>query len=405
VHKFHFLTRADWLDGDRAKAWRNILLVISCLMMIGWVLLSRSGLDPQGRPLGTDFAGVYAASKLALSGHAPAVYDLAVHEQAESALFGRPVAHAPFFYPPTFLMVCLPLAALPYSVALLAWLGSTSAAFWGVVRAWIGDRFGWATVAAFPAVLLNIGHGQNGFLSAALIGCGTLWLDASPWAAGVALGFLAFKPHLALILPAAFILTGRWKTLISMGLSAAVFSIASLPLFGLQTWQSFAATSPRALETLQRMMVEPGKMVSTFAAAKVLGASAATAFAAQGLVVLGVLAVLFQGRRQRDVTDGPLLALPCLLASPYLFDYDLVSLAFPLAWLARQGLDTGFRNGEKLLLLVGFVLPAINRPLAMDLHLPIAPVVLIALLAAIVARRATVASPAVRSTDLATATP
>jgi hypothetical protein len=77
-----------------------------------------------------------------------------------------------------------------------------------------------------------------------------------------------------------------------------------------------------------------------------------------------------------------------LLVSPFLLDYDLVILAAPLAWMLRQGLRTGFRDWEKLVLAAAFILPAVSRTLATQIHLPLAPFVLAALFALVLRRGA-----------------
>ena len=48
--------------------------------------------------------------------------DIAAHHAQQTAIFGRDTGYAAFFYPPIFLLVCLPLAVLPYLAALAAWL-------------------------------------------------------------------------------------------------------------------------------------------------------------------------------------------------------------------------------------------------------------------------------------------
>jgi hypothetical protein len=71
-----------------------------------------------------------------------------------------------------------------------------------------------------------------------------------------------------------------------------------------------------------------------------------------------------------------------------LLDYDLVILAAPLAWMLREGAAKGFLSWEKLLLLATFALPAVSRMLASEARLPLAPVVMAALLVAILRRAA-----------------
>ena len=88
-----------------------------------------------------------------------------------------------------------------------------------------------------------------------------------------------------------------------------------------------------------------------------------------------------------------------LLASPYLLDYDLVLLAIPLAWMAREGVRTGFRPWEKLALLAGFVLPVVSRTIASGLGLPLAPLVIGALFV-LVLRRGLEAAPIARPAPL-----
>ncbi len=129
-------------------------------------------------------------------------------------------------------------------------------------------------------------------------------------------------------------------------------------------------------------------MVTAFAAVRVLGGPVALAYGVQGAITLFVAAVLArrQGRHPRGPAEGPLLIIATLLASPFLLDYDLVVLAFPLAWLAAAGVRDGFAPWEKAALAAGFLLPLAARPLALEAHLPIAPLALLALFG-LIARR------------------
>lgn len=149
-------------------AYGLVLLTVQGALAVALLAAARGGLDPAGRPLGTDFLSFYAASALALAGHAADAYRPTLHHAAEQAGFGRDTGYAAFFYPPTFLLACLPLATLPYLAALAAWLGATFAAYCAVLRRVLaGSGVGVWAVAAFPAVLVDAGHGQNGFLTAA----------------------------------------------------------------------------------------------------------------------------------------------------------------------------------------------------------------------------------------------
>ncbi len=375
------LRSGDWLTASRARAYGWILLGVSLVAAALWIGLSKGGVDAAGKPLGTDFTSFWAASKLALAGHPAAAWDIAAHRAQEAAIVGRDTGYAAFFYPPIYLLICAPLALLPYLAALAAWLAATGAAYWRATRAWLGEKLGAMPILAYPAVLLNAGHGQNAFLSAALFGGGALWLERRPIVAGVCLGALAYKPQLGLMIPVALVIAGRWKTIAAAGATVVALAALSLALFGADAWRGFLADSPTARAALEQGLVGDAKMQSLFAAVRLWGGPVALAYAGQAALVAALAAGLFWLRRTapRSGAEGPAMILAALLASPFLLDYDLVIAAIPMAWMARSGAAGGFRPWEKTTLAAAFVLPAVSRMLATQAHLPLAPFVLGAL--------------------------
>jgi hypothetical protein len=381
----------DWLTAARANAYVLILSWLTAAAMLAWVALSRGGLDPTGKPLGTDFMSFWTASKLALGGAPWSPYDVAAHHAQQTRLFGHDVGYAAFFYPPIFLLICLPLALLPYLVSLSVWLAATGVAYFRVVRTWLGKEFGAAPVLAFPAVMITVGHGQNAFLSAALFGAGARWLDRRPWLAGVMFGCLAYKPHLGLVIPVALLAARRWRTFAAAALSVATLAGLSLAVFGAETWRAFIADSAVSRAALEQGLVGDAKMQSAFAAVRLLGGDLTLAYGAQiaAMAMAGGAVVWLQRRAFRAAAEGPALVAASLLATPFLLDYDLLLLAIPLAWMFREGVRSGFLPWEKTLLAAAFALPAVSRTLAADVRLPLAPLVVGALLIAIL-RRASV---------------
>src|SRR5258705_13552814 len=77
--------------------------------------------------------------------------------------------------------------------------------------------------AAFPAVFINAGHGQNGFLTAALLGAALHWLDRRPWLAGLFIGCLAYKPQFGVLISIALLAGQRWSPI-----GAAILTAAAL---------------------------------------------------------------------------------------------------------------------------------------------------------------------------------
>ncbi len=93
------LAAGPWLDADRATAARRVLLAVMLAVAIGWIAASRGGIDPAGKPIGTDYASFWAAGRLALAGHADAAWNVAAHWAVQREAFGADVAYAAFFYP------------------------------------------------------------------------------------------------------------------------------------------------------------------------------------------------------------------------------------------------------------------------------------------------------------------
>ena len=97
---------------------------------------------------------------------------------------------------------------------LAIWLVASFAAYLATVRAHpAATRKRCWIAAAFPAVFINIGHGQNGFLTAALLGGALHWLDRKPWLAGILIGLLAYKPQFGVLIPIALLAGQRWTTI------------------------------------------------------------------------------------------------------------------------------------------------------------------------------------------------
>jgi hypothetical protein len=392
-----FLRDADWATPTRLRNYLGLLALanLAGLLVLGFYIWT-GGVDPRGEPVGSDFVSFWAAGKMALAHRAAEVYVPQSHLAAERAYFGSALGWYAFFYPPIFLLACMPLGLLPYFVALGIWLVSTFAACAAALRA-LAPRFAHPlTLAAAPAVFSVVGHGQNAFLSTALFAAGTRLVESQPWLAGAVFGMLCFKPQLALLAPLALLVTGRWRALAAFTATVAALAGLSACVFGLDAWAAFLAETPMARATLERGLVDPAKMQSVFAAVRVLGGALPLAYLAQGLAAVAALGALVVAlRHERDARrQFALVAVVTCLTTPFLLDYDLTLLLVPVAVLAEEGLATGFRAYEKTALAAAFLLPAFARPLAEHAHLPLSPLVM-ASLALVILRRAICPQPAV----------
>ncbi|MGD0026784.1 MAG: glycosyltransferase family 87 protein, partial [Xanthobacteraceae bacterium] len=239
---------------------------------------------------------------------------------------------------------------------------------------------------AFPAVLANFMVGQNGFLSAGLIG-GTLTLmERRPICAGVLLGLLTYKPHVGLLFPIALMASGRWRVFVTAGIVAALMAAASWAAFGSESWQAFfPGIGHTSQALLSAGLADWGKLQTAFGLTRVLGGSEALAWTVQivvALIAAGAIAVLWRSGAAYEIKAAA-LGSGALLATPYLFTYDLVVLAVPLAFLFRLGRARGFLAHEVagigLACLLILIFPFVKAPVGFAAVLVVA---------ALIARRA-----------------
>jgi arabinofuranan 3-O-arabinosyltransferase len=326
------------------------------------------GKDGGGVP--SDFVDVWAAGKLALAGNPAAAYDWATHKAAEVSALGHPFdGYFGWHYPPTFLFVAAALALLPYTFAYILWTFGTFPLYLAAIRAIVGDRIGYLLGAAFPAVLANVFVGQNGFLSAGLIGGALVILKRQPIAAGILIGLLTYKPHLGLLFPIALIAGGHWRAFVSAAIVAALMAAAAWLAFGGESWAAFVVNIPHASQAfLSDGWASLSKQQTAFGLIRVLGGSEHLAWAVQTAVALlaaGAIAFVWRSRLPTDIKAAA-LATAALLATPYLYMYDVVVLAVPLAFLIRLGRAGGFLPHEPagmgLACLLIFIFPFVTAP-------------------------------------------
>ncbi len=383
-----------FLTGARARAWAVVLALTSALVIMAMLATSHGGMDPLGRPVGTDFASFWTAARLALRQGGAAAYDAQLHAAEQMAAFPtkQEALYYAFFYPPPFLLVCLWFGLLPYLAALVAWLVAGFLLLLAGIRRLLPAAWPWhwgaVALAGFPGVLQNALSGQNGCLSAACFGGAAVLASRRPFLAGACLGLLVCKPHLLVAAPIVLLAARRWAMIAGGVCAATVLCTGSLLQLGPGAWSGFLAGTAGARATLEQGLVAPEKLVSAFAAISLLGGSVPAAYAMQGLVAGVVLALLAvaAARRPGPQVEMVLLATGAMLCTPFLLDYDLVCLAVPLAWLLARA-QAGFMPGEKPVMVAAYAIPLLARQLATHASLPLAPVV-VTLLFWLVLRRA-----------------
>ena len=322
--------------------------------------------DEKGLGIPTDFVNVWSAGKLVLDGHAALAYDWDIQKQVQVAVLGQGYqGDFAWHYPPPFLFVASLLAHFPYAVAFIGWAAASLVPYLAVMRGIVGRPFGLLLALAFPVVLTNTLVGQNGFLTASLIG-GTLYLmPARPVLSGICLGLLSYKPQYGLLFPLVLIAASQWTVFFTAGAVAVAVALASWLAFGTESWQAFFHWMPTFSQAFLTEGRAPwGKMQSIFAVVRYFGGTEPLGWLFQWIMSATVAVVLTLVWRSR--ISYPLkaaaLATGTLLITPYLFLYDLMVLAIAMAFLVRIGLRKGFERHE---------LPALGLAAALLMFYPL----------------------------------
>src|SRR4051794_15791316 len=310
-----------------------------------WWITDSSGL---GIPI--DFVNVWSAGKLALDGHPAWAWDWDIQKRVQVEMLGQSfVGHFAWHYPPPFLFVAAFLAQFPYTVAFIGWVSVSLVPYLVTMRAIVGRPFGWLLAAAFPVVLTNTLVGQNGFLTASLVGGMLILLPTRPVLAGICLGLLSYKPQYGLLFPLALMAASQWTVLFTAGIVAAALAAMSWFAFGSESWQAFFHWLPMFSQAFLTEGRAPwGKMQSIFALVRYFGGSESLGWASQWTMIaaVAVTVVLLWRSRVRYSLKAAALATGTLLVTPYLFLYDVMVLAIAVGFLVRIGLGDGFHRYE-----------------------------------------------------------
>jgi hypothetical protein len=371
--------RWDWLAAG-AAAFAAFALAAFAARMAGLF-------DPPGAlPAAIDVDAYWSAASLALQGHVRDAYNntaIELFERAHTRISGP--GYLAFYYPPSFLLLCLPLGLLPYLAGVLVFLGGQAALFWPVMRRVLvragGRKLGWLPVLAMPAFLMNVFAGQNGGLSACCFGGAMLLLAERPVLAGVCLGALACKPQLALTAPLALLCARRWRALASAGVTAVILAALSWLVLGQAAWSGFFGNAAAARADIE-LPIKWHFAQSVYTAVRLAGGSLAAGYAVQAACAALAVAVLVSTcwRRRGPAAEMATLTVTAMLVTPYLYDYDLVVIAAPMAWLCGRGVKLGFLPGEKPLLLLMYLVPYAARGVSLATSVTLAPPLLAAML-------------------------
>jgi arabinofuranan 3-O-arabinosyltransferase len=335
-----------------------LVLLFSAYRSGAWLVGS------QGMPLYSDFTDAWVAGREALRGHTALLYNPAEFVKLKKELVEPASFYFPNWpYPPTYLLLLAPLAMLPQITAFLTWQFATLLGCVAVVHRIVRHRAAIALLLASPFTAWNIFAGQNGFLTASLVGASLLTLERRPVLGGVFIGCLTYKPQFGLLFPVALVAAKQWRAIASATFTALFLAGVSIIAFGTRPWAEF----PRELfdQTSLSLGTGPGSEIdpaawsivqTVYGLARRLHDSAVLASLAQGIVMSAMAVIVWLVWRApvRYALKAATLSTAILFAPPCAFAYDLAAIAIPVAFLAMDQIRFGLLRGEQTLLLAMF---------------------------------------------------
>ena len=354
------------------------MLIVQLVVLAILVAGTHGGSGRLAKPCPTDFVSFYAAGRLADGSEPSLVYDQASHFRAEEAATAEGIDYVHFFYPPVYLLICGPLAHLPYLAAFVLFELVSTAFCLIVLRMIVGGALEewWLPAASFSPLIWNLGIGQNACLTAGLFGLGT-WLlhRRRPVLAGLVLSCLLFKPHAGMLVPVALAAAGCWRAFGAAAAGASGLALLSGLVFGRQAWLSFFGAIVDARHVFAAGQAVPFVGTgSVYGAVRMLGAGPAAALATECAVTVVVSCAIAWSWRKPD--DGgsryATLISGTLLVMPVVLFYDTVSLLVAGAWLLKAGRADGVWSGERSVLAAIWLCGLLCYPMTRLTHVPMA---------------------------------
>jgi Glycosyltransferase family 87 len=313
------------------------------LLVHGWDLATPGLLDRSGRMKCPDFLQFYTYGALARTGQSASLYDGDAHARIARSEVDPRVALTGLRpnYSPIVAWLMAPLSALPYLRAMAVW-GAASVALYFLAITLLLDltrqlRADWNTVflaaAAWPALFVVLRYGQLSAVSLVLVAAAARFASRGrPFAAGLGLGCLVYKPNL-LIAPALIVaLTGEWPLLAGLVAGAMLETLVAVVSVGPAVFEQYLRVLVTVAQRPELVQMFPTESHSVSGAVGLLlpWRSIAPLVSALALI-LAVWAAARVWKRTRDWRQRwAALVLASLLSSPHLLTYDLLLLAVPL---------------------------------------------------------------------------
>jgi hypothetical protein len=354
-------------DQERLRGYSRVVVAVYVLVALG--LFSGAF----GKPLDNDFITYWSASYLSLEGRPAAAFDLAENDAVQRLAVPVSSKIYPWHYPPTYQLLVLPLALLPYLPAYLGFIALSVIAYIAALRKLLDWPDAIFLLLAYPGAFICILHGQNSLITAALFALGVSASARKPVMAGICFGLLAYKPQLGLLVPVALLAAGQWSIFAAAAATVLGFAGVATAIFGFPLWRAFFQHTAMVRSIMERDLVPWEKMPTAFVFLRWMGIPQELAYVGQVVTAIGAATAVFMAWRRRgpSLLAGAVLVSGSLIVWPYVFDYELAILAVPLAIIATDMAERGSRRWEPPVLLVLYCAPILTTAIAKLTHLQV----------------------------------
>lgn len=344
-----------------------------------------------GKMLGHDFLAFYTAGSFVREGRSAELYDLpavADFQQKVARDAGLDIVvdyskqkFGPWWNPPFYAWLFVPLSFLPYQQALAAWTLLNIACLGGAILLltrmlaprWLdhdamGRPVDWKTTGLIPFLILlsmpfvqAASHGQNSMMSLCLLaGVVMFWRNKRAILAGAFCSLLSVKPQLAAVVACGLVISLGYRAVVGLCLGGSLivlFTQLTMPgliveyihtlpanVHWMQVEHAYLWDRHATLKAFWRMLLQ----------GKAAGEMQWLPWLAYGLSLATLAGLLgraawsnFRGRAvddcwsmstERTWRDRLIAATICCapLLMPFYFDYDLLLLAIPATLLAAE---------------------------------------------------------------------
>jgi hypothetical protein len=353
MHSMTFVEMVEIARSSAAKRsiyFKVILAIIALVLIPAAAEFSGVKLRPGAHKL-VDFDDFYIVGQLVWRGAIGQAYHFVTMLQLQKP-FSDTDSFMPWTYPPQFDLLVAPLALMPIGLAYSVFTIGTLAAYLATLKRIVAENFVPVLILLAPVIVITVRCGQNGFLTGTLIGLTCLGLLARRSLAGLPLGLMIIKPHLAVAFAVYTLVNRRWGTALVAAATVAATSALATVLLGPAVWVAFLDGVKEARIFLEHGLYPLFRMVSIYAVIRSLGFPALVASTAQILIAILALGMVVLASRQFSPRQAlGVTAVATLLISPYAYDYDLLILGIGLGLLLPDLVSLG-TDRERLALYV-----------------------------------------------------